>query len=265
MDYYMWHRSFVKVEELRRYLRFWLIAERVPVSMRKTKQQWMCGDLVGKHVPEYADSRQSALQINVCQRSALEIRPESESAKSQIEVSRPYVHSKRSDRLFLFCRRPCWLLIVHCAHCPHSERFEWSQVWLGGHLAILKPRFSSLPSQTVASDLGSLSQHCKILLDLETFCPTSSFWWQTIQWLFANTKKKISKFQSFEVSKFHGQSINQLIFSGCASISKYWIGVRSRMIMKPICKKIDRLCSLQIFCIRDRQQEKLKKQRADMI
>ena len=113
----------------------------------------------------------------------------------------------------------------------------WSQVWLGGHLAILKPRFSSLPSQTVASDLGSLSQHCKILLDLETFCPTSSFWWQTIQWLFANTKKKISKFQSFEVSKFHGQSINQLIFSGCASISKYWIGVRSRMIMKPICKR----------------------------
>ena len=124
MDCYMWHRSFVKVEELQRYLRFWLIAERVPVSMRKTKQQWMCGDLVGKHVPEYADSRQSALQINVCQRSALEIRPESESAKSQIEVSRPYVHSKRSDRLFLFCRRPCWLLIVHCAHCPHSERFK---------------------------------------------------------------------------------------------------------------------------------------------
>ena len=194
--YELLHVTWVKVEELRRYLRFWLIAERVPVSMRKTKQQWMRGDLVGKHVPEYADSRQSALQINVCQRSGQEIRPESESAKSQIEGSRPYVHSKRSDRLFLFCGRPCWLLLVHCAHCPHSER---SQVWLGGHLAILKPRFSSLPSQTVANCLTwdlylSIAKHCLILKNSR---PTSSFWWQTIQAAFCKCKK-----ENFKVSKF---------------------------------------------------------------
>ena len=195
--YELLHVTWVKVEELRRYLRFWLIAERVPVSMRKTKQQWMRGDLVGKHVPEYADSRQSALQNNVCQRSALEIRAESESAKSQIEGSRPYVHSKRSDQLFLFCGRPCWLLIVHCAHCPHSER---SQVWLGGHLAILKPRFSSLPSQTVwleifTSALQNIAWSWRILVQ------PVPFGGRQFRRLFANAKKKISKFQSFKMFK----------------------------------------------------------------
>ena len=162
--YGLLHVTWVKVEELRRYLRFWLIAERVPVSMRKTKQQWMCGDLVGKHVPEYADSRQSALQINVCQRSALEISP-SQSLRNRRSKDRDLMciaSVRTSFSFFVDNHVDCWLCTVHIVHIASGHKSGSEVTW----------RSWSPDSQVFLrklSDLRSLPQHCKILLDLEEF------------------------------------------------------------------------------------------------
>ena len=150
----------------------------------------------------------------------------------------------------------CWLCTVHIVHIASGHKSGSEVTW----------RSWSPDSQVFLrklSDLRSLPQHCKILLDLEEFSSNQFLLVADNSGGCLQMQKR--KFQSFKVLKFHGQSIKQLISSSCVSTSKYWIGVRSRMIMKPICKKIDKLCSLQIFCIRDRQQENLMKQHVDII